>query len=271
MSGPRGRSNLIGAGCYPRELTLRSLFRPYLALAAVCLFWGTTFLAIRMSLESFPPLVLISARYVISGAIMLGFALARRLYMPRGRELAAACLSGFLVLGIGNGGLGFAEVLIPSGVASLIITIQPFWMVGVEALLPGGERLHAPTIGGMAVGLAGAALLFTPEPGTHFNRGLLEGFLILQFAMAAWSFGSIYQLRKAGRAHPVIAGAVQQLAAGLILAPFALVIPQAPIHWTVRGWGPCCTWWFSDPSSATAPTCMPWTGSRWPLFPSTPM
>ena len=230
------RSEIPGpAGCYARELPPRPLFRPYLALAAVCLFWGTTFLAIRMSLESFSPLVLISARYMISGAIMLGFALARRLYMPRGRELAAACLSGFLVLGIGNGGLGFAEVLIPSGVASLIITIQPFWMVGVEALLPGGERLHAPTIGGMAVGLAGAALLFTPETGTHLNRNLLAGFLILQLAMAAWSFGSIYQIRKAGRAHPVIAGAVQQLAAGLILAPFAVAVPQAPIHWTVRG------------------------------------
>jgi drug/metabolite transporter (DMT)-like permease len=108
-------------------------------------------------------------------------------------------------------------------------------MVGVEALLPGGERLHAPTIGGMAVGLAGAALLFTPETGTHLNRNLLAGFLILQLAMAAWSFGSIYQIRKAGRAHPVIAGAVQQLAAGLILAPFAVAVPQAPIHWTVRG------------------------------------
>ena len=99
----------------------------------------------------------------------MGFAVARGAYIPRGRDLRAACLAGFLTLGIGNGGLGFAEVLIPSGIASLIVTIQPFWMVGWETLLPGGERLHAPTIGGMAVGLAGAALLFTPEPGTHFN------------------------------------------------------------------------------------------------------
>ena len=128
-------------------------------------------------------------------------------------------------------------MLIPSGVASLIVTIQPFWMVGVEALLPGGARLHAPTIGGMAVGLAGAALLFTPDPGTHFNRNLIDGFLILQVALAAWSFGSIYQRRKAGQAHPIIAGAVQQLAAGLILAPFALFVPQPPIHPTARGVG----------------------------------
>jgi drug/metabolite transporter (DMT)-like permease len=88
----------------------------------------------------------------------------------------------------------------------------------------------------MAVGLAGAALLFTPDPGTHgLNRALLSGFLILQVGMAAWSFGSIYQRRKAGKAHAIVAGGVQQLAAALILLPFSLAIPQAPVHWSVRG------------------------------------
>lgn len=212
------------------------LFKPYLALAAVCIFWGTTYLGIRMSLESFAPLQLVSIRYILSGSILLLFAAARGLYLPRGRELAAACFSGFLTLGIGNGALVFAEVLIPSGIAGLIVTISPFWMVGAEALLPGGERLHAPTVAGMGVGLLGAALLFTPDIGSHaIDRKLLDGFLILQLGMAGWSFGSIYQRRQLGKAHSVIAGGVQQLAAGLILAPFALLISEHPIHWSFRG------------------------------------
>jgi drug/metabolite transporter (DMT)-like permease len=212
------------------------LFKPYLALAAVCFFWGTTYLGIRMSLESFPPLMLVSVRFITSGSLLLLFALARGLYVPRGRELAAACFSGILILGIGNSALVFAEVLIPSGIAGLIVTISPFWMVGAEALLPGGERLHAPTIGGMAVGLMGAALLFTPDLGPHaVDRNLLNGFLLLQIGMAGWSFGSIFQRRQAGKAHPVIAGGVQQLTAGLILAPFALAIPEHPVVWKVRG------------------------------------
>ena len=212
------------------------LFKPYLALIAVCFFWGTTYLGIRMSLESFPPLELVCVRYLLSGSILLLFAKARGIYLPRGRELAAACFSGFLTLGIGNGALVFSEVLIPSGIAGLIITISPFWMVGVEALLPGGERLHAPTIGGMAVGLLGAALLFMPDAGAHaIDRNLLSGFLMLQIGMAGWSFGSIYQRRNAGRAHPIIAGAVQQLAAGVILLPFVLAIPQPAVHWSSRG------------------------------------
>ena len=66
-----------------------------------------------------------------------------------------------------------------------------------------------------------------PTPETHgVNRALLVGFLMLQVGMAGWSFGSIYQRRKAGKAHPVIAGGVQQLAAALVLLPFCLIIPQ---------------------------------------------
>jgi drug/metabolite transporter (DMT)-like permease len=189
-----------------------------------------------MALEMFAPLQLVSLRYFLSGGATVLFARARGLYLPRGRDLAAACFSGFLILGIGNTALSFAEVNMPSGMAGLIITISPFWMVGAEALLPGGERLHAPTIGGMLVGLAGACLLVAPDLAPHaMGRHLLHGFLILQLGMAAWSFGSIYQRRKAGKAHAIVAGGVQQLAAGLILAPFALLVPQHPLHWSTRG------------------------------------
>lgn len=189
-----------------------------------------------MSLESFPPLALVSIRYILSGALLILFAMVRGLHLPRGRELVAVCFSGFLTLGIGNGALVFSEVIIPSGIAGLIITISPFWMVGVEALFPGGERLHAPTIGGMAVGLLGAALLFTPDQGPHgIDRNLLNGFLMLQLGMAGWSIGSIFQRKQSGKAHPVIAGGVQQFAAGVILAPFAVAIREHPMHWSSRG------------------------------------
>jgi drug/metabolite transporter (DMT)-like permease len=217
-------------------LSRHPLFKAYAALVAVCFFWGTTYLGIRMALESFPPMLLVCIRYILSGSIMLLFARARGLYLPRGKELAWACFSGMLTLGIGNGALVYSETLVPSGIAGLIVTISPFWMVGAEALLPGGEGLHAPTIGGMVIGLAGAALLFSPDPGTHgFDPKLVLGFLILQLGMAGWSFGSIIQRRKAGRAHPVVAGGVQQLAAGLAMIPIALASGDLSIHWKTRG------------------------------------
>ncbi len=202
---------------------------------AVCFFWGTTYLGIRMSLESFPPLLLVCVRYLISGSLLLGFARARGLYLPRGRELGWACFSGLLTLGIANTVLVVSETLIPSGIAGLIVTISPFWMVGVEALLPGGVRLHGPTLIGMAVGLAGAALLFTPEAGSAVDHNLLVGFLLLQVGMAAWSFGSIIQRRQAGKAHPVVAGGVQQMTAGVVMLPVTLLSGDFTIHWKTRG------------------------------------
>jgi drug/metabolite transporter (DMT)-like permease len=212
------------------------LFQPYLALAAVCIFWGTTYLGIRMALETFPPLMLVSVRFSISGALLLTFARLRGMYLPQGRELWSACISGFLTLGIGTGALILAEVMIPSGIAGLIVTISPFWLVGVEALLPGGERLHWPTIAGMGIGLAGAVLLVTPDLHPEaVDRSLLNGFLILQVGSAAWSFGSILQKRKPGKAHPVIAGGVQQFAAGAVMIPVALLVPEHPVHWSHRG------------------------------------
>jgi drug/metabolite transporter (DMT)-like permease len=209
---------------------------PYLALAAVCFFWGTTYLAIRMSLESFAPLLVICARFVISGSLMLAAIALRGEKLPRGREFRAACLSGVLVLGIGNGALVFAEQWVPSGLACLMITISPFWMVGAEALLPGGAPLHLPTILGMLVGLGGAGLLFAPDVRTHaFHASLLNGFLLLQIGMAAWAFGSIYQRRQVTGAHPIVIGAVQQLAAGLAFLPLVLLVHEHPVHWSPRG------------------------------------
>ena len=217
------------------------LFRPYLALVAVCFFWGTTYLGIRMALETFPPMLLVCVRYIISGSLLLGFARVRGLYLPKGRELAWACFSGLLTLGIGNGALVASETRIASGIAGLIVTISPFWMVGAEALLPGGERLHAPTIGGMVVGLAGAALLFTPDAGAQsIDQNLVAGFLLLQFGMSGWGFGSIIQRRKTGKAHPVVAGGVQQLAAGLAMIPVTAIAGDWTIHWKFRGVAAIC-------------------------------
>jgi drug/metabolite transporter (DMT)-like permease len=219
-------------------LSRHPLFKPYLALVAVCFFWGTTYLAIRMALETFPPFLLVSVRYLTSGALTLAFALLKGMHVPRGRDLGVACFSGLLVLGIGVGALAYSETLIASGLAGLIVTMQPFWFVGFEVLMPGGVRLHAPTVGAMVLGLAGACLLLTPDLGPHaVNHRLLTGFLVLQVGMAGWCFGSIYQRRKSGLAHPVIAGGVQQFAAGIALIPLAFAFPHEPVHWTARGVG----------------------------------
>lgn len=208
----------------------------YAALASVCFFWGTTYLTIRMSLEAFSPAWLVAFRYTLSGAIMMGAALARGARFPRGRGLWAAIGCGALILGAGNGSLAYAETIIPSGLASLFITTSPFWMVGVEALVKGGERLHGPTVLGMIVGFGGTALLLTSGiQGERVEHAALIGFLILQVGVVAWTVGSILQRRAAIDAHPAVTGGVQQLSVGLFYFPIAMITPyHHPIEWQTR-------------------------------------
>jgi len=212
-------------------------FWAYAALLAVCFFWGTTYAAIRMALESFPPMLIVSLRYILSGGLMLGGVLAARIPLPSGPELRRTAFNGLLVLGIGNGALVYAETWIPSGLAALVLSLSPFWLLGLNATLPPREPVRPATWLGLLAGLAGAALLVGPgafEGGLH--GGLLKGFLVLQLGMLGWNVGSLFQRRMPARAHPIVAGAVQQLAAGLACAPLALAA-GGPIHWSARGAG----------------------------------
>ncbi len=191
-----------------------------------------------MALEAFPPLVLIGARFTLSGSILIAGARLAGSPLPRGRELWRTALYGVIILGVGNGALTFAELIIPSGLAALFITASPFWMVGIEALMPGGERLHLPTSAGMLVGFLGAALLVGPDAiKAGLGSSLLQGFLILQLGCASWSFGSIMQRRQDSKAHPFVSGGVQQFAAGVSFLLLSAVFPEPAIQWNWRSTG----------------------------------
>ncbi|MFN7647825.1 MAG: EamA family transporter [Acidobacteriota bacterium] len=213
-----------------------SLLLPYLALGAVCIFWGTTYVAIRIALESFPPLVLMALRFLVSGAILLVWAWWRGLAMPTGRALARTCGIGLLLLGVANTCLTYSETLIPSGLAALFLTTAPFWLVGLEALIPGGDRLTWPVTVGLAIGLCGTALLVTPGAGAlQITPAVWTGFLILQIGSFCWNAGSILQRRWKTETHPILTGALQQMAVGLVCLGLVAAIPQRPVHWNWRG------------------------------------
>ena len=211
--------------------------RAYVALASVCFFWGTTYVAIRMALESLAPFTLMAVRFTLSGTILLVGAKLLGHALPQGREFWRTALHGLLLLGVSNSCLTFAELTVPSGLASLIITVVPFWLVGLEAALPGGERLHPPALLAMLVGFVGVVLLLNPTEVLHhgFNAGMLQGILLLQVSSFSWAFGSILQRRVPPAAGPIVAGGVQQLAVGVVSIPLALLLPHSASTLEPRG------------------------------------
>jgi drug/metabolite transporter (DMT)-like permease len=217
-------------------LTSHPKFKAYVALGAVYFFWGTTYLGIRMALESFPPIKLVALRFLMSGSALLLVARLTGAHLPKGRELWLTALFGLFALGGGNGALVFAEQWIPSGTAALFITTSPFWMVGMSALMPGGERLYLPTLTGILVGFGGVLVMVAPAAfGAPAGGLLLKGFIWLQFGCFFWCLGALLQRRQPTKAHPVVSGAVQQLAVGIAFLPAALMVPEHPIHWSSKG------------------------------------
>jgi drug/metabolite transporter (DMT)-like permease len=213
-------------------------FTAYAALACVCFFWGTTYLGIRIGVAELPPATLMCVRYLLSGSVLLIVARSRGAYIPRGRELWGSALYGVLAIGLGTGALTYAEVWVPSGLASLFVTTASFWLVGADAAMPGGEPLHGPTIAAMAIGAAGAALLVAPGGDAFGSRPrlIVAGFLLIQLGYAGWAVGSILQRRQRSKAHPIVSAAVQQFATGAAFIPLALLQTQHT-HWTARGIG----------------------------------
>ncbi|HEY3938020.1 MAG TPA: EamA family transporter [Bryobacteraceae bacterium] len=196
----------------------------YFALGAVCLLWGITYLGIRVALEGLPVLYLIGIRYVISGSLLVTAAAIGGARLPRGRALLQTAVCGIIGIGIGNSFLALAELFIPSGLAALFYTTAPFWMVGVDALLPHGKKPFATTLGGLFVGLLGVLFLIYPAA-VHegFSGRTVSGFLLIQLSVGGWVLGALLQKRIRTPALPFVSGGLQQLSAGLaMLVPAAL-------------------------------------------------
>ena len=195
-------------------------------LASVYLFWGGTYLAIRVMVETFPPLLGSAARFVLAGAVFAAWLAARNglgvLRVSR-RELLAALAIGVLLLGGGNGGVTIAEQEAPSGLAALIIASVPLWVVLFRMVTR--ERVSRVTLAAVALGFAGIALLVAP--GGRPGNAALWSLVVLIAAAAAWATGSFMTGRVPLPRDLFVAAALQMLLGGLVLGAAGLVAGEA--------------------------------------------
>ncbi len=218
----------------PGSISKHPDFGAYVALGCVCFLWGTTYLAIRIGVQSISPATLMAARYLASGLILVVGARVKGAVFPDARGMFRTALYGVITIGLGTGSLAYSEQWVPSGLASLFVTTQPFWLVGVEAIAGSPQRLHKRSIAGMIVGLIGVAYLIAPgiaHEAQLGRRDMRNAFLLLQFGVVMWAIGSIGQRKLVTRAHSFVSGGIQQLATGLVflaVAPF----DRQPSRWT---------------------------------------
>lgn len=202
----------------------------YAAFATVCTVWGTTYLAIRIALETLPPLLLTGARFVVSGLIMLAIAKFRGDAFPRDkRTLANLALVGFLMVGVGNLAVVWAEQWVPSGLAALLVATAPFWMAIIEAFRTGGERLDLRGGLGMLLGFGGVALLVTPGgSGAAWSIPFVVAAIAVQIGSFCWQLGSARSKYVLARV-PIFASAgYQMFFGGVIVTVVGFAIGEGP-------------------------------------------
>ena len=145
-----------------RPAAVRQRKLAYLSWVAVCLIWGTTYLGIRVSLETMPPALMGGIRWTLAGALLAAWVRIRGEKLPSPSQWGSIALLGFLMLVLGNGGVVFAEQWVPSGLTAVLVATSPFWMAGVESFMRDGERLRGSVIAGLVLGFSGIVLLVWP-------------------------------------------------------------------------------------------------------------
>jgi drug/metabolite transporter (DMT)-like permease len=190
-----------------------------IAWMAVCLIWGTTYLAIRISLETMPPMIMAGLRWTFAGGLLAAYMATRGERLPDPSGWRNALVLGFLMLVLGNGAVVWAELYVPSGLAAVVVAASPFWMAGVEAFRKDGERMTWRTAIGFVLGFLGIVLLIWPAllHGGTGGRGFVLGMIALQIACLGWSVGSSYSKRHGRSENVFSATAAQMLAGGVML------------------------------------------------------
>jgi drug/metabolite transporter (DMT)-like permease len=216
--------------------------RAYLAWVVVCLVWGTTYLGIRIAIESIPPLLMAGVRWVMAGTLLVCFFRFRGDRLPPRAAGRSLVIRGVLLVSLGNGAVVWAEQTVPSGLTSILVALAPFWMVGVESLVGETQSLKGRQFVGLSIGFCGVMMLIWPQLRADFNvRGFLIGLLCTQLACAGWALGSTYARRRARlqREEPTItAPAFEMLSGGVVLLAASALAGERlaePVSWRSIG------------------------------------
>lgn len=210
---------------------------PWIAWLVVCVVWGTTYLAIRVALETVPVVLVAGLRWMAAGLILAAIVYARGGRLPGRRAWPGLALLGFLMNVIGNGMVVWAEQYVASGLTAVLVAMVPFWQVSIEAWAPGGERITRRTVAGLLLGFAGILVLVWPElaVGGRAMSGMIAGVIALQIASAGWALGTSYTKRLHAASDPISAAAVQMMFSGVMLLSLSTGLGEwSALHFTAR-------------------------------------
>jgi len=208
--------------------SLRTLL--IVAFAIVYVVWGSTYLAIRVAVETLPPFLMAGARFLIAGALMFVWLRLKGVPMPDKKQWLHAAIAGVLMLLGGNGLVVWAEQTVSSSLAALLVALTPVWFALLDWSRPAGKRPATYTWIGIVVGFAGVVLLVTGHNSSSVNASQnFWGVAALVLAGLCWAAGSLWSRYHAKRESPWMTSALQMICGGAVLLLLAFIHGE-PAH-----------------------------------------
>lgn len=201
----------------------RSSYLPYFALAAVCIIWGTTYLALRIAVLHFPPFLFTAIRQTTAGLLLLTFMFTLgKAAFPSMNHFWRQAIGGFFMISLGNGLVAWAEMHIPSGVAAIICSLMPVLVIVINVMIHREEKPNIPILIGVIVGLAGIVTMFSEHLAGFSKTEYIVGIAFTFTAVVAWAGGSIWIKKKNVDSNPFVNAGLQMFFGGVLLLPFSL-------------------------------------------------
>lgn len=201
-------------------------FHVILAFFAIYVIWGSTYLAIRYAVETIPPLYTAGFRHLIAGSVLLIWALAKGM-RPTAAQLRASVVIGFFFFLVGHGSLHWAERVVPSGPAALIIAIEPIFVFLLSSMAARVWKLNGLLAAGILLGLAGVGVLVGGVGGDATTPGSQWGTIAILVGAFSWSVGIIYSRRSRLSGNPLLLSALSLLSGSGMLLLAGTVVGEA--------------------------------------------
>jgi drug/metabolite transporter (DMT)-like permease len=202
----------------------RDLLLAYLALAAICIIWGTTYLALRIAVLNFPPFLFTALRQLIAGALILGvtYAFSKNIVLNR-KHIIRQSIAGFFMISLGNGLVAWAEMFIPSGIAAIICSLMPVLVILINIAIHREEKTNSLIVIGVALGFLGIILIFSEHIKEFSNAQYTAGIFLTFLAVLAWAGGSIWIKKKNNETNLFINAGLQMFFGGVWLFPLSFL------------------------------------------------
>jgi drug/metabolite transporter (DMT)-like permease len=193
-------------------------WKAYLALATICIVWGTTYLVLRVGVELVPPFLFTGIRQTIAGlALTAGMMLFFSNHLPEWRIVMRHAIVGFFMISIGNGAVGWAEMYVTSSIAAIICSLMPLWIILINLAYGKGDKVDGQILFGVLLGFGGLMLIFNDNLGDFANSNYTVGIVVIFLATISWAAGTIYLRTFKRNGTPLLDAGLQMFFGGFFL------------------------------------------------------